>query len=459
MPDGSAVTREPTQLDYSAFGRERLTHYLLRYPAKFHPPVVRALLDRYADQGMRLLDPFCGSGTALIEAAVKGLSATGTDIDPLAVFATRVKAYRHNVPSLRRTCATILDRISVHERSTSEYERLMFEDIADAEVEALTYREINVPAIPKLLHWFRRYVVVDLALISHTIRSASIPAPHRDFLLLCFASIIRAASNADPVPVSGLEVTAHMKERDRSGRLVNPFALFERTIRRSLDDVESFVEKSHVVKITAVQLDATRIRERLRGRFDIGLTSPPYNNAVDYYRRHQLEMFWLGLTKSQDERLSLKPGYIGRAQVSSLERRLLKNSQIGPLATTWYEKMREASEMRADAFKLYITSLAASLSSVSAVLHSGAPMICVVGHSRWQGNEIPLTDLIIEAASPALNVDELFYYPVSNRYMSYERRNGASIDREYAVILRKPVGIRKSYPKVETADAAHQQIS
>ena len=94
------------------------------------------------------------------------------------------------------------------------------EDIDEAAY-AKAARRLTVPAIPNLFHWFRRYVMVDLARIKKEITELKATKAERDFFLLCFASIIRAASNADPVPVSGLEVTSHMKEREKEGRVVN----------------------------------------------------------------------------------------------------------------------------------------------------------------------------------------------------------------------------------------------
>ena len=85
--------RSENLLEYgSAEATRRYTHYLFRYPAKFHPPVARALLERHTQPGDCVLDPFCGSGTLLIEAALSGRSAIGSDVDPVAAFVSRVKA-------------------------------------------------------------------------------------------------------------------------------------------------------------------------------------------------------------------------------------------------------------------------------------------------------------------------------------------------------------------------------
>jgi predicted RNA methylase len=80
-------------LEYaSPVASERYTHYLFRYPAKFHPPVARALLERHTEPGDCVLDCFCGSGTLLVEAAITGRSAIGSDVDPVACGVRKVSS-------------------------------------------------------------------------------------------------------------------------------------------------------------------------------------------------------------------------------------------------------------------------------------------------------------------------------------------------------------------------------
>ena len=62
-------------------------HGLHEYKGKFNPQVVRSLFNIYnVKAGDNILDPFCGSGTTLVESAHDNISANGTDINPLAVF-------------------------------------------------------------------------------------------------------------------------------------------------------------------------------------------------------------------------------------------------------------------------------------------------------------------------------------------------------------------------------------
>jgi 16S rRNA G966 N2-methylase RsmD len=427
------------RLSFDGEGFERLTHYLFRYPAKFHPPVIRELIRSYSSPGDRILDPFCGSGTLLIEAAVAGRHAVGTDIDPVAVFVSKVKTNRYNVGHLTRSSRMLLKELRPLQRSATEYVTRQFVDLSPTDFTAIVEAEaLWVPEIPNLHHWFRRYVIVDLARIYRQIITLHVPETHRDFLRLCFASIIRAASNADPVPVSGLEVTAHMKRKDAEGRIVNPFYLLHRAIDRALFAVDEFRARAvRTAKVSVLQSDAVSVSSRLRSRINAVITSPPYHNAVDYYRRHQLEMFWLGFTGTQEDRLALLPHYIGRPKVPMRHPYVAQARVEGHLAGRWESRIRKVSPERANAFKHYVVAMRKSLSEIAAVLDTGCHALLIVGHSTWNGDEVPTGELFEELASALFVLEDRLWYPVENKYMSYNRHNGASIDREYVLVFRR----------------------
>jgi hypothetical protein len=67
------------------------THNYYRYPARFSPKFVRAVIDAFTEPGDFVLDPFMGGGTTLVEALAHGRNAMGIDISSLAVFVSRVK--------------------------------------------------------------------------------------------------------------------------------------------------------------------------------------------------------------------------------------------------------------------------------------------------------------------------------------------------------------------------------
>lgn len=431
-------SRRENLLEYAAReATQRYTHYLFRFPAKFHPPVARALLERHTEPGDRVLDCFCGSGTLLVEAALSGRSAVGTDVDPIAAFVSRVKATPLDVARLRRSWARLEARVERHQRSSADYDALQWQDIDEA-IYTREVRGLEVPAIPNLLHWFRRYVVVDLARLKKEIVTMSCSKRERDFFLLCLAGIIRGASNADPVPVSGLEVTSHMKERDKQGRVVNPFALYVRGVRRALEAMDDYSQAVvEGASVSVARVDATRLATKLKQPIDAVITSPPYHGAVDYYRRHQLEMFWLDFTTSQDDRLALLDHYIGRLRVPARDPLLQRKRQTA--ASMLEQQMRAVSGARANGFRHYRLAMHLVFEQLARVLRPGAPAVLVVGHSTWNRSALDTSELFEELADPWFELSDYYSYPVSNRYMSYSRHNGASIDREYVLVLsRRP---------------------
>ena len=96
--NGNGPNRQSTR--YSAHG-------LHEYKGKFNPQIPKAILNMHAIQrGSRVLDPFCGSGTSLVEAVHLGMRASGTDVNPLAVFLANAK-----LSSLQITPETLRDSV------------------------------------------------------------------------------------------------------------------------------------------------------------------------------------------------------------------------------------------------------------------------------------------------------------------------------------------------------------
>ena len=173
------------------------------------------------------------------------------------------------------------------------------------------------------------------------------------------------------------------------------------------------------------------------GMFDAVITSPPYHNAVDYYRRHQLEMFWLGHVENQADRLELLPRYIGRQRVPVKHALLQRKWEPGALESEWDREIRRKSAQRADDFRVYMAAMRDAVGEIHRVTKRGAPVVLVVGKSTWNGQHIPTDKLFEELSFDQFALEETLWYPVRNRYMSYSRHNGADIDREYVLALKR----------------------
>src|SRR3982751_3842095 len=75
--------------------RTKHVHRLHPYLGKFIPQLVEALLARYVPPRARVLDPFAGSGTTLVQSLEAGYDATGVDIAAFNVQLMRVKTKRY----------------------------------------------------------------------------------------------------------------------------------------------------------------------------------------------------------------------------------------------------------------------------------------------------------------------------------------------------------------------------
>lgn len=426
-----------TTLRYDSYrSDEKYTHYLFRFPAKFHPPVLRRLIDLYSDQGDQLLDPFCGSGTLLVEALLNNRHAIGVDVDPLSILISRAKARPIGRRRLTKGLSAIQRLVQPVRRSEAEYDRLIHNDFSDSAVARLR-SAFAIPDIPNIHHWFRNYVSIDLARLRSAILAAQCEPDLRRFFLACFASIIRNASNADPVPVSGLEVTAHMRMLDEAGRRIDPFELFECKALREIEGMAELWESATRVRINVRIGDATRLAALVTpGTVDVVMTSPPYNIAVDYYRRHTLEMYWLGLVNSHDDRLRLLPRYLGRVGVRTRSHRLrveVENKYLLSLL----KHAEGISPVRARALKHYAVSMEKVLTGIYGVLKRKGIAVIVVGNAKWNGCRVRPTRLLEQLSNNRFKIVERASYRTHNRYMSYTRQNGADIGREHVLVLQK----------------------
>jgi hypothetical protein len=410
-------------------------HNAFRFPARLHHRVSREIITAFTRRTSVVCDPFTGSGTNQIEAAVAGRSSVGFDVDPLSIFITKTKLCinSRNAKRLEKFYARVESRISRHERSGAEYERLAFHDLGDRRFKKLL-SDIEGDALTIFERWFRKYVIIDLAHIKNAIRSVEDEAPVKALAMLAFASIIRNCSNADPVPVSGLEYTKRMRLLDAEGRIVNPFEQFRKKFKSLTNQALEFAELRSVADRHRVYQRDSTARWRLDGEVDLVFCSPPYLNAVEYSRRHKLEMYWLGLVQSDEEFRRLSRRYIGRRSSSATA--IEGYAPQSTLVQNLIKRVESSDPGRARAFTLYCRKIEQFLSEARIALKRRGRCIVVIGDTRAAGVPLPLHKVVRELASDYRHL-ETFSYGLRDRYMTYSRHNGASIDREHVVILEK----------------------
>jgi len=248
-----------------------LTHPFHPYPARLHPEVARALVNWTGERVPVpvILDPFCGSGTVLVEATAAGAHAVGTDLSPVAVELARIKTLRTTVATRR----TIVDRAQRIAREAGERARATRSD---------------PPVLRGEERWYERHVLAELAwlraLIAHE-APGSVQSALRMLLSSIVVKVSRQRSDSDvrtiakPVPAGS---TVRLYAR-KALELTRGLAALAETMPDDTPAAEVRLD------------DATQLETMNDDAIDAIITSPPYANTYDYVSHHERRYRWLDM--------------------------------------------------------------------------------------------------------------------------------------------------------------------
>ena len=238
-------------------------HSIHPYPARFVPQIPRHLIQLFQPVANGpVLDPFCGSGTTLVEAQAQGITSFGIDVNPIATLISSVKT---DLP---------------HQEISPVATRLV--SVAEASTDSAP------PTIPRLAHWFTPGATRALAKLTRALNDVSEPRA-RDALRVALSRII--------VRVSRQDSDTRYAAVDRSVDEADVYRLFAESAR-TLDEV--FIsERSNMLRQWApsqvIARDVLTVEpHELPYQFGLVITSPPYPNAYEYWLYHKYRMYWLG---------------------------------------------------------------------------------------------------------------------------------------------------------------------
>lgn len=275
--------------DFTDANTGYLTHSLHPYPAKFIPQIPNALIQELSSMGDTVLDPFCGSGTTLVEAILLKRHAVGVDANPLACLIARAKTAqlrRQEIDQLRQVVAQVASMARIQDSATLP----LFPDLT-----GIPSPEGKRPSFQALDFWFDDHVIDELAALKGICFSIeSLPA--REVALTAFSSIIVAVSRQD-------SDTRYVR-REKG---IQPGDVFQRFIRALSFTIDRSAEFAEIAdpRFSCRVIHANVLDEPDIGQVDLVVCSPPYPNAYSYHLYHRSRMLWLDMDQTGFKRVEI----------------------------------------------------------------------------------------------------------------------------------------------------------
>ena len=343
-------------------------HGLHEYKGKFNPQIAKVLLNIFGiSSGRRVLDPFCGSGTTLVECAHARVLGHGIDLNPFAVFLANAKLLALATPAadlradLRRllSCPAFRQGVTVNETSRIRYLRSWF-----------------TPEILDMIEAIR--IAIESAI------SASTPV----FLAIA-SNLLRDYSLQDPRDLRIRRRRTPLPHRSFSKVFV---AACERFFAR-LEAAQEILGV-HLPRGRAERCDTTSLAPDA-GPFDAAVTSPPYAMALPYIDTQRLSLVWLGLLKPADLP-GIESELIGSREFRKDARRKMteamnENTEFLPETEAAFCRRLQESLNERDGFRRravpellyrYFASMRNSFRAIRGVMRAEAPFALIVGHNH-----------------------------------------------------------------------------
>ena len=360
---------------------------------------------REMPENARILDPMCGSGTVLVEAAKRGICATGMDSDPLAVAISTVRSTVADLSRIRKIRKTLEQRIS---RWRGGKVSLPWIDGDEETIRFIDY-------------WFSEDQIAPLRLIAREI--AELTSQKIRNAEICFFKI--ALSRLIITKKRGASLAWDVSHsRPHKVKVENDFCVIDEFIK-SMDFLERRLENSKLQIGSRVRLGDARAPYYSRNgiQYHAIITSPPYLNAIDYMRGHKLSLVWLGYTIK--ELRSIRSENVGSEKRPNIRHLAKDISRISEYMVGDTKYDNAIARYGRDAWKL--------LRSFHRALRQQGRLIMVVGDSRIRGKIVSNSTIIQSIAEECSGFrfihKETRNIPDNRRYLPVGKTAGENLNK------------------------------
>lgn len=308
--------------------RTKHVHRLHPYLGKYIPQLVEIFLRKYFRTGQTVLDPFCGSGTTLVQANELGINSIGYDVSAFNVMLCRVKTAEYNFAKVQKEVLDILEK--VHSATQKPATRSLFDDDL---IEQAHLTEDN----EYLKAWFAPQALNELLTFRKYI-------PNYYYQELLKVILSRAARSSRLTTHFDLDFPKKPQTEAyhcyKHSRICAPTTSAFRFLRRyGLDSIKRIEEFSSIRTSAKVEIHHSDSRQAEFPQADGIITSPPYVGLIDYHEQHAYAYHLLGLHDQREKEIG------AATNGSSQKARRLYQEDIAIVFKRLIEKLKPGGRM------------------------------------------------------------------------------------------------------------------
>ncbi len=279
--------------------RTKHVHRLHPYMGKFIPQLVEIFLRKYPPS--LVYDPFCGSGTTLVEANALGIDSIGTDISIFNVMLSKVKTEKYDVIILEKEIRDLLNNFYLQKNNLSGNGKSKKFDQEDNEY---------------LKTWLAPKALKELSLYLKLINGCT----YENLLKI---TLSRAARSARLVTHYDLDFPKKPQTSEyycyKHDRTCKPIGEANKFLVRytldALERVKEFVRTRTNANVAVNHADSREVN--LPKGIDMIFTSPPYAGLIDYHEQHRYAYELLGLVNNEQKEIG--PAKNGQSEQARME--------------------------------------------------------------------------------------------------------------------------------------------